>query len=185
MSPVDTDLERRVTATLRAKAAQVAPEVEPFDPAPGPPVAAPRSDRRRMLVAAAVAALLVVSAAAAVILLAGSGDDHGPTVPAVQPPVARLEIDALPNLKFAPAELATRPGLNEIVFRSSGGTHTLVFADPALHSFRLSASHGDAPVTGYAELEPGRDYVVYCDVPGHREAGAEAVIHVTGDAAGG
>ena len=91
-------------------------------------------------------------------------------------PVARLAIAALPELRYDPAELTTVAGVNEIELVDRGGTHTLVFEDPALAWFRLEVPNGTARAK--VELEPGRDYTFFCVIPGHRAAGMEGVIHV-------
>lgn len=95
------------------------------------------------------------------------------------PAVATVEIDALPTLKFQATQFPTVAGINEIKYVDKGGTHTLVFEDPAFRGFKLAVS-GTGDDSGKVDLEPG-NYVVYCDVPGHRAAGMEATITV-GDA---
>ena len=182
MNDLDTtDLERRLTTTLRTKAGQLEDAAVQFDAALTTPGAPPApSNRRRLLVAAAV---LLVAAAAAGLVFASGGHDST-TVPAQEVPVAHLEIDAMPSLRFDRVLYETKPGLNEIVFVSKGGTHTLAFAAPGLAAFRLTSSEGH-PARGDVRLEAGRDYVVYCAVPGHRAAGMQAVIRVRGDAKAG
>jgi uncharacterized cupredoxin-like copper-binding protein len=60
---------------------------------------------------------------------------------------------------------------------SENGLHTLVFDDGKLPGFKLEASSGESDELK-ANLKPGR-YTIYCDVPGHREAGMEGTITVT------
>jgi plastocyanin len=107
------------------------------------------------------------------------GEVAGGYVEPKGPPVATIEIDALPTLKFQAEEFPTVAGINEILYVDKGGSHTLVFEDPKFRGFKLAVS-GSGDDRGKVELEPG-DYVVYCDIPGHRAAGMEGTI-VVGDA---
>src|SRR5262245_58264750 len=180
MTVAETELEARVVRTLRAKARQVPDEVEPFDPMLAPVGGPVRRGPRRPVVVGALAA----AAVAAVVVLVGLGatsTDGGDTATSPPPagePVATVEIQAEPRLAYQAADFYTKPGLNEIDFTSLGGTHTLVFADPELADFKLSATTNQV-VTGRVVLRPGRDYEIYDAMPGHRQAGMEAVIHVS------
>ena len=95
------------------------------------------------------------------------------------PAVASFEVDALPSLKFQADTFDTVAGINEIEYVDKGGTHTLVFSDPSLSYFLLAVPEG--PFKGKVELGAGKEYDIYCTIPGHREAGMEAVVRV-GDA---
>jgi hypothetical protein len=178
MTLTEPELEDLVTETLRAKAAQVVAEPAAFDPAVVR-IGGPERPRRRppLLVAAAVLVLVVAAAIGLAIVLTGAdGHDARPAGPEVPLPVNTLTIDALPTLRYQAAELVTVPGPNEIRLLGHGGTHTLVFEDPALAWFELSVPNG--PDRAVVDLEPGRDYVIHDAIPGHRRAGMEGVIHV-------
>ncbi len=177
MTMTDTELEERVGATLRAKSAQVPAPARAFDP--DEVALAPLTTRRRrmpVLVAAVVALVVVVAIGVALVLV----DRDESTEPAGEPtgPVSQLKIVALPTLSYQAREFTTEPGLNEIEFLSTGGTHTLVFSDPALRDFQLNSS-GSRPERGIVRLAPGRDYEIRDVIPGHAQAGERAVIHVT------
>jgi hypothetical protein len=88
-------------------------------------------------------------------------------------PVATLTITALPTLSYQTNEYTVPAGIIEIELTSAGGTHTLVFDDPRFRAFELAVPQG--PVRGKVELKPGK-YVIYCSVPGHRDAGEQATI---------
>jgi len=125
--------------------------------------------------------LFVVGAAGLTTIGAAQPDSSGEEAAAGYvepkgPAVATIEIDALPTLKFNQTDFPTSAGINEINYVDKGGTHTLVFEDPAFRGFKL-AVNGTGNDSGKVELEPGT-YVVYCDIPGHRAAGMEATITV-------
>jgi plastocyanin len=87
-------------------------------------------------------------------------------------PVATLEVDALPTLEFQADEFTTKAGINEIKYIDEGGTHTLVFEDTKFAGFILEVPPDDS---GKVDLAKG-DYVIFCNIPGHRAAGMEATV---------
>lgn len=67
-------------------------------------------------------------------------------------------------------------GTVSVTFRNEGSViHDLLIEGRS--GFRLEAPPGGSD-TGIATLPPGR-HVVFCSIPGHREAGMEAVLEVT------
>jgi len=92
------------------------------------------------------------------------------------PPVATVEIDALPTLKFQATDFPTTAGVNQINYVDKGGTHTLVFEEAQFNGFELNVS-GNGDDSGKVDLKPGV-YTVFCSLPGHRAAGMEATITV-------
>jgi hypothetical protein len=54
-------------------------------------------------------------------------------------------------------------------------SHTLVVE--GIDGFKLEVDGNDDIAEGAVELEPGT-YIVYCDVPGHREVGMEADLRI-------
>jgi hypothetical protein len=177
MTMTDTELEGRVTATLRAKGEQLHVEQRAFDPegVALAPLAARGRRRMPVLVAAIVALVVVVAIGAALVLV----DRDGSTEPAGEPPSppAQIQIDALPILSFQSRDFVTTAGPNEITFGDRGGTHELVFEDPRFADFRLDVPPRPGTVQHQVvDLPPG-DYRVFCTIPGHRDAGMQAVIH--------
>lgn len=90
-----------------------------------------------------------------------------------------LAIEVLPSLTD---EFTVPPGVVEIAFSSFGGRHALVFAGDELRGFELLTT--GPPEYGKVRLQPGT-YTVYCTIPGHRQAGEEAVIRVPKTSADG
>jgi plastocyanin len=129
-----------------------------------------------------MALLLGLVSAAGLTSLGPSEEKHeeattGYTPPAGEP-VATIEVDALATLKFQADNFNTQAGINEIVYVLRGGTHTLLFEEPQFRGFRLFVGGNKTEDRGKVELEPGT-YTIYCDVPGHREAGMVATITVS------
>lgn len=91
------------------------------------------------------------------------------------PPVATLEVDALPSLSFQAKQFSVPAGVIQVNYNDLGGTHTLVFSDPKLSGFQLAVPQG--PKTGKVQLNPG-SYEIYCTIPGHRAAGMDATVTV-------
>jgi plastocyanin len=96
------------------------------------------------------------------------------------PPVATLEVQALPQNTFQATQFTVPAGIIEVNYVQVGGTHTLVFDEPRFAGFQLAVPGG--PESGKVELTPG-DYTIYCTLPGHRAAGMEATVTVTPAAA--
>ena len=77
---------------------------------------------------------------------------------------------------LAPEDLRAAPGTVAIEYVNAGAIqHTLVI--DGVNGVKLDvASKGDVD-TGTVKLEPGT-YTMYCDIPGHRQAGMEAPLTV-------
>ncbi len=183
MKLTETEIEPLLVETLRVKAMEVSDIVEPFDPSTTIMDVDDHPRRSRHLVAAA--ALVVVFVGLAGLVFALRGDERAPIASReAQVPVAHLSIEALPELRFQAKTYTTAPGLNEIDFTSAGGSHVLAFDDPALVDVRLFATE-ESPSHAEVRLEAGRDYTIYCAMPGHRDTNEEAVIHVTSGSGNG
>jgi hypothetical protein len=131
-----------------------------------------RTTSKLLIVAFAIA--LIVSAG---IITLGPSQEHGEAAGGgyQEPkgaPVATVEVDALPTLEFQATEFTTTAGINEIKYLDKGGTHTLVFEDPKFAGFILEVPPDDS---GKVDLAKG-DYVIFCNIPGHRAAGMEATL---------
>lgn len=96
------------------------------------------------------------------------------------PPVATLEVDALPSLSFQAKEFTVSAGIVQINYIDRGGSHTLLFQEPQFSGFQLAVPQGKK--SGKVELKPG-SYTIYCSIPGHRAAGMEAKVDAVEGAA--
>jgi len=85
--------------------------------------------------------------------------------------VQTLTVKSSDALKFDPEDLSARAGEVRIIHENGGAT---------THSFVLDQQ--DFKLTdddeGEIDLAAG-DYIFYCDVPGHREAGMEGTLTVS------
>ena len=71
---------------------------------------------------------------------------------------------------------SAEPGTVDVTYRNDGNLeHTLVIE--GVDGFRLDVPAPGDVDEGSVELQPG-NYVIFCDVIGHREAGMEATLEV-------
>ena len=81
------------------------------------------------------------------------------------------------NFFFDPKNSDAPAGVDAIKLDSEGGQHTLVFDNGKVPGFKLEAGSGRSDELK-VDLKPGK-YTIFCDIPGHREAGMEGTITVT------
>lgn len=80
------------------------------------------------------------------------------------------------DIKFGKDEYQADAGEVTFVYENQGSiVHTLLIEE--VDDFELTVSSAGDVDEGTVELEPG-DYVMFCDVPGHRVAGMEAALVV-------
>jgi hypothetical protein len=96
-------------------------------------------------------------------------------------PVGTVDVTAEATLTFNATNYDTVAGVNLINYILGGGTHTLVFSEKEFSGFELEVSPSKKQDSGKVELTAGT-YTIYCTIPGHRAAGMEATITVTGEA---
>jgi plastocyanin len=119
--------------------------------------------------------------AVAVLAIAACGeDDDGATASgSTPPPPADLTVEAHDD-DLDRDEYRLAPGEQRVAYLQAGEIrHTLLVetADgAAVDGFELEVD-GSSSDAGTVDLEAGR-YKLYCDVPGHREAGMEADLVV-------
>ena len=126
------------------------------------------------------AAFAAIGLTAALGLGACGGDGGGEAKEAGQvtndaAPSGALRVEAH-EFALAPKDLRAAPGTVAIEYVNAGAVpHTLVIE--GVNGVKLDvASKGDVD-TGTVNLEPGT-YTMYCDIPGHRQAGMEAPLTI-------
>ena len=80
------------------------------------------------------------------------------------------------DIRFPVHTFSAAAGAITITYRNEGAIgHTLKI--DGVEGFKLSVpAHGDVD-KGTVQLQPGK-YTLYCDIPGHRQAGMEATLEV-------
>jgi plastocyanin len=108
---------------------------------------------------------------------AASESSAASTVPeATESPQDEGLIVVATDLRFSAATFRAAPGPVEVTYRNEGqAMHTLVIEGVA--DFKLDVpKHGDVD-KATVDLEPGT-YTIFCDIPGHRDAGMQAKLAV-------
>lgn len=80
------------------------------------------------------------------------------------------------DIRFPVRHFTAKAGAVTISYRNEGAIgHTLVI--DGVEGFKLSVpAHGDVD-QATVQMKPGT-YTLYCDIPGHRQAGMEATLEV-------
>jgi plastocyanin len=97
------------------------------------------------------------------------------------PSIDTIEFAALASLKFVPATLTMKTGVYTVTLEDdAAGPHTLDFDDTkTLFAGLAVADAGEKASARIFFGEPG-EYTFYCAIPGHRAAGMQGTITVTG-----
>lgn len=129
---------------------------------------------RRIILRSAmfVGAALVLSACGSDAAAEGSDNDA---------PTATLVVLGQ-DIRFDAETYEAAPGPTSLVFNNVGAQpHNLVFEDAPGAPVVGAADVFDQPgasVTSVVDLEPG-SFLFFCSIPGHREAGMEAILDVS------
>ena len=137
------------------------------------PAAHGEAGRRRRTAGLALAAGLAVAACGG----GSSGSSAKPTAPANPDLTVHAQ-----EIKFDKKAYTVHGGQVTIAYPNDGvQTHTLVVQDPKGNKVGETLRVNPGQVTGgvYQLTAPG-EYTLYCDITGHREAGMEASLTVTG-----
>jgi plastocyanin len=177
----------------RAASARGDLETEFGDTIAPPPARLRATNRRRRAVAIAGVAVVIVVAAAVTASMRHSHTEKQPLVLTPSgseqplgdgPADTTLDITTGNTLRFTPDRLETAPGVVRITLTNTGGEHKLLFADPRVRFAGIGVSEpGETRSTRAYFPAPGV-YRFYDPLPGHREAGEEGTVLVTGDAQG-
>ena len=109
----------------------------------------------------------------------------GAPLTATGPFAGKIAIEAAPGsqLKFAPVSLTVPTGIYSVTLTDgSNGPHTLDFDDAATLFAGLAVNSDGEKVSSRIFFGEPKDYTFFCAIPGHRAAGMQGVIHVTGKA---
>src|SRR5262245_26749834 len=113
----------------------------------------------------------------------GSSEEKGggtTTLPAEGPTAGAFATESSNALKFAPPAGTLTTGINKITLTDQGGEHTFHLEDETTLMDTLHVNNAGDSVSGRAFFSQAGDYVFYCTIPGHRQAGMEGVLHVAG-----
>ena len=89
---------------------------------------------------------------------------------------APVKIDGA-DLSFAPKDVTAPAGALSITLNNIGKIHHTLVVEGVSDFKKLEADPGQAPSETWADAKPG-EYVLFCDVAGHRAAGMEAKLKV-------
>ena len=112
--------------------------------------------------------------ACALLLIACGGGDSGST--AQNGGANRIDVLGLDTFDFDADVYRTEPGQITFIYRGQGNVHTFV-VEGLEDELRLEVDGIGDRDEGSIELSSG-SYVLYCDIPGHREIGMEATLVV-------
>ncbi len=125
---------------------------------------------RRPFVLLPIAAVVVIALGSC-----GGDDDAGDAAPADRRD-GGVEVVAR-DIELGKSEYAATAGDVQLRYVNEGSiAHTLLIDD--VDGFKLEVTGNGDEDQGSVELEAGT-YTLYCDVPGHREAGMEATLQVS------
>jgi uncharacterized cupredoxin-like copper-binding protein len=111
--------------------------------------------------------------------LAACGDDDGAGGEAT----TDIEVTGLDSLDFEP-DAFTVPAGEEVTvsLTSEGVEHDFVIEDVDGEDVEVVHADPGETASGTFTVDEAGTYVVYCEVPGHREAGMEASLEVVDEA---
>ena len=116
----------------------------------------------------------------ALLAATGCGNDDGEASNAPAGDDAGREVTGLTviaeDVDFGDDAYTVAAGTIPVTYRNEGSiVHTLVIED--VDGFKLEVSSKGDVDEGTVDLEAG-EYTIFCDVPGHRDAGMEATLQV-------
>ncbi len=120
---------------------------------------------------------VIIGGAVLAVGLTACGDDDTATAPTSIPSSAESVVEVVAtDIAFDADAYEASAGTVTIQYRNDGAIpHTLVIED--VEGFKLDVPSKAAVDERTTDLQSG-DYVLYCDIPGHRDAGMEATLRV-------
>ncbi len=116
---------------------------------------------------------LVAIAATAAVVLAGCGNGGDTAEPAAD---GSLQVEA-GDMYFEPDSFAADAGEVTVSLENVGGVEHDFVVEEAGDELVVHSDPGETN-TGTIELDAGT-YTVYCNIPGHRDAGMEGTLEVS------
>jgi plastocyanin len=113
---------------------------------------------------------------------ASEPESEGTGLPAEGPASEAFTFESSNALVFTPDAAQAATGIAKITLTNASGEHTFHFEDPKTLMDTLHVTNTGDTVSGRAYFPDAGDFVFYCTIPGHREAGMEGTITVSGPA---
>jgi plastocyanin len=113
---------------------------------------------------------------------ASEPESEGAGLAAEGPASQAFTFESSNALVFTPDAAQAATGISKITLRDASGEHTFHFEDPKTLMDTLHVTETGDTVSARAYFPAAGDYVFYCTIPGHREAGMEGKITVAGPA---
>jgi len=125
--------------------------------------------------------LLVISGGWLVLGHSQVKNEGGAALDPKGPCVGNIDITALPSIKFTPTSLSVKTGIYCVTLTDQASVpHTLDFDNPATLFPGLEVSTAGEKVEGRIFFGAADTYTYFCAIPGHRAAGMQGEVNVTG-----
>jgi plastocyanin len=100
---------------------------------------------------------------------------------ATGPAAGKIDLASLASLKFTPTSFTVKTGIYSVTLTDNAtGPHTLDFDDTTTLFAGLAVNGAGEKQTSRIFFGAAGDYTFFCAIPGHRAAGMQGVVHVTG-----
>jgi plastocyanin len=100
---------------------------------------------------------------------------------ATGPSIGKIETAALASLKFTRVSFTVKTGIYSVTLTDdAAGPHTLDFDDANTLFKGLAVNGAGEKQTSRIFFGSAGDYTFFCAIPGHRQAGMQGVVTVTG-----
>jgi plastocyanin len=136
-----------------------------------------RSSSTTLIVAGFVVAIMLAGG----LTLGHSEVKEEAGLPKEGPAVAELGFESTNDLRFVPDAAEGPTGIVRITLTDVGGEHTFVFDEGGLSFTPLHVTGAGQTDSSRAFFGEAGEYTFYCSISGHRAAGMEGVITITGD----
>lgn len=110
----------------------------------------------------------------------GDGALEGDATPEAGAQDGGVTVEAQDPAAWSTNEITVKPGDTITVVPSGGLEHDFTVDELSIHEVLPSGSTDAVTITIPEDAEPG-EYVFYCSVPGHREAGMEGTLIIEGN----